>query len=146
MHGTVSSCSSLRSSPSQHSLHPKALSDSSLHPLHNSRAPSHSRNPNRQRNGKSSHAQRVYSLGDMIGKCGMKSARRGWRAGDGRARIRPRRRSGCTRFLLTPVCSLCIYSSLPFFFGGSTKKTHDPDCQTWIMTHRRKLARSAKRV
>jgi hypothetical protein len=116
--GTASSSSSPLSSPSQHSLHPKALSDNSRHPLHNSRAPNHSQSPNRRRNGNGSHAQRAYSLGDRIGKCGTKRVRRGWRAGDGKAGIRPRRRSGCTRFPLTPVCFL--HNSFPalslFFF------------------------------
>ena len=96
----------------------------------------------------SSLAQRVYSLGDMIGKYGTKSARRGWRAGDGGERIRPRRRSGCTRFPLALVCFFLRISLPPFFGRGSTEKPVIPmmDPIVWTMTRRRKLVQHAKLV
>lgn len=97
------SSSSHRSSLSQQSLHPKVPSDNCQHPQHNFRAQNHSQSPNRRRNGKNSRAQRVYNLSDAIGKYGTRRAKRGYRAGDGRAGIRPRRPSGCTKYPLTLV-------------------------------------------
>jgi hypothetical protein len=107
--GTAFSSSSPRSSPSQQSLHPKVPLDNCQHPPHNFRAQNHSRSLNRRRNGKNSHAQRVYNLSDVIGRYGTRRAKRGYRAGDGRAGIRPRRPSGCTKFPLTPVRSTIFF-------------------------------------
>jgi hypothetical protein len=110
--GTVFSSSSPRSSPYQQSLHPKVHSDNCQHPPHNFRAQNHSQSPNRRRNGKNSHAQRAYNLSDVIGRYGTRRAKRGYRAGDGRAGTRPRRPSGCTKFPPTPVRLSTIF----FFF------------------------------
>ena len=101
--GTASSSSSPRFSPSRPSLLQKARSHSSQHQRHSSRAPSRSRSPSCRPNGKSSRAQRVSNRSGATGKYGMRSARRGCRAGAGRAKIKARRRSGCMRFPLTPV-------------------------------------------
>ena len=101
--GTVSSSSSPRSSPSQQSLHPKVPSDNCQRPPHNFREQSHSQSRNRRRNGKNLHAQRAYNLSDVIGKCLTRRAKRGYRAGDGRAGLRLRRPSGCTKCPPTPV-------------------------------------------
>jgi len=100
---TAPSSSSPRSSLSQQSLRPKVPLDNCQPPRHNFRARNHSQSPNRRRNGKNLHVQRVYNLSDVIGRYGTTRAKRGYRAGDGRAGIRPRRPSGCTKFPLTPV-------------------------------------------
>jgi len=114
MPATVSSSLYLRSSPSQPYLRPKAHSRSSQPQRCNSRAPSRSRSPSRQRSGRGSRARRASVRSGVIGRCGMRRARRGSLAGGGRAGIRPRRRSGCMRFPQMPVRPSAYHILPPF--------------------------------
>jgi|SRR5712671_1242820 len=112
----ASNSSLLHSSPFQLSHPPKAHSHSFQRQLHNSHVPSLCPSPSRSPSGKSLHAQRASALSGVIKKCGTKRARRGWHAGAGRARIRPKRRSGCTRFPPTPVRPSTFFSFFCFSF------------------------------